>query len=84
MSLQKRKQIERKQKKKRLKAKLDLTLNSMKYLEQQKKKINKLPLSEEEKVLQISLIERSIKLENEDITNLRERIGEITVNEDSW
>lgn len=84
MRLQKRKQIERKQKKKRLKAKLDLTLNSMKYLEQQKKKINKLPLSEEEKVLQISLIERSIKLENEDITNLRERIGEITVNEDSW
>ena len=84
MSLQKRKQIERKQKKKRLKAKSDLTLNSMKYLEQQKKKINKLPLSEEEKVLQISLIERSIKLENEDITNLRERIGEITVNEDSW
>lgn len=78
MSFRRKQQIERKQRKKRLKEKLVMTTDSISFLMTQKKKLDRLPLSEDEKELQLQLIERSMKLETRNKEELERIIDEVS------
>ena len=76
MSFRKKKQNERKKRKKRLKERLELLQQSKIFLTQQSNKIVNMNLSEEEKELQLRLIQRSLVIEDEQIKEIESRIGE--------
>lgn len=78
MGFRRKKQLERKQRKKKLTEKLNSTLSSMQFLKKQKQNLEKLPISEEEKEIQIQLIERSISIETRNIKELETILDEVS------
>lgn len=78
MGFRRKKQLERKQRKKKLTEKLNSTLSSMQFLKKQKQNLEKLPISEEEKEIQIQLIERSISIETRNIEELETILDEVS------
>lgn len=78
MGFRRKKQLERKQRKKKLTDKLNSTLSSMQFLKEQKQNLEKLPISKEEKEIQIQLIERSISLETRNIEELENILDEVS------
>lgn len=78
MGFRRKKQLERKQRKKKLTEKLNSMLSSMQFLKKQKQNLEKLPISEEEKEIQIQLIERSISIETRNIEELETILDEVS------